>query len=81
MGENPPKLKIDWGERLRDLCQAKGWETQAETFRVLAEAVGVSARTVEGWWQRRHRPDKRARAILRAMWREAVEKPRASEVG
>ena len=49
---------MDYADGLRQLRKAKGWSTAD-----LAEQVGVSARTVEGWEQGRM-PSKPALIIL-----------------
>ena len=65
------KKKVDWLARLPRLLAAEGW-SGAE----LAARVGVSPRTVEGWRQQRHMPDRRARRVLAALWRALRERER-----
>lgn len=38
--------------------------------RELANRTGSSSRTIEGWELGRHRPDRRARRVLRELWEE-----------
>lgn len=65
------KKKVDWLARLPRLLAAEGW-SGAE----MAARVGVSPRTVEGWQQKRHMPDRRARRVLAALWRALRERER-----
>lgn len=61
----PKKAKIaanPWPHTVRNLRHAKNWNTRA-----LADRVGVSHRTVEGWEQGRYLPSGPARKMLLAL--------------
>lgn len=66
------KKKVNWLERIPRLLAAEGW-----TWQDLAAHVGVSPRTIEGWQQGRHHPDRRSRRVLAALWRAMRERVRA----
>lgn len=57
-GDNNP---IDYADGIRQVRQQKGWSTEK-----LADLVGVSPRTVEGWEQGRM-PSKPALIILSSL--------------
>lgn len=61
------KPKINWVARLAAMREERGLDAAG-----LAKLTGSSPRTVEGWVQGRHRPDRRARVVLREVWKELV---------
>ena len=71
VGQEGGKTPVDWPRRLGKIRDTRGWSRKE-----LAEAVGVSPRTIEGWEGGRHRPDRRAVVALREIWR-AVKQERA----